>query len=147
MNSRFGSFINELSENTYINTVLGNPIYTALMITVILVMMVLIIFRNVELPFSKYGVSFKIFIYTFIFTLIIVFLNNSVVIEDTKKFATTKMLPVGPQISGGYDADPFGDNEYLPYKPATVSTPGPPSLPNQRLIERSQFTPGEYSII
>jgi hypothetical protein len=96
--------VNKLSDNFIFN----NPFYTALLISIIIILIVIISFNNSKDTLFKK--SFRTFIYIFCVTLGIVFLHNNQLMKELDEKLYVGSLEIAP-VSGGVTVPP-GSNSF-----------------------------------
>lgn len=100
------SVANRILSMPIVGSIARNPIYTALLITFIILIIILIVFRNAETDESLLVLGLRSSFYVFIATLIVVFLHNHVLMTDVTADARdtrTSALFNGSSRTAGYD--------------------------------------------
>ncbi len=111
LGGKFNFLISSISSNDFLNNILSNPVYTAFLMVSIIVIGVMIMFRNTETEVSKYIIGAKLFIYLFVISSFILFINNSILIQDIKRELSTQIVPANPE-KGNYNIlNDFNFNE------------------------------------
>lgn len=99
-----GGAVNTLSDlfldAPIVATIANDPMYTALTITIILVMIVLLVFRDVESDESVITMSLRVGIWSFLITAGVLFLQNKVLMRD--KEYDTKNTEYDDVFKGAY---------------------------------------------
>ena len=82
-----------------LGSTLQNPLYTAILITLIIMLVIIFVFNDVE---HVWGLSFRVGVYTVLFTASLIFLNNKTLIkEEEKKYGSSAMDDI---FSSGFQA-------------------------------------------
>jgi hypothetical protein len=76
------NIIDWITSMPILNSVAKNPIYTALLITVCILIIVLVVYRNVESDESLLMLGVRASFYTFIAVLFVIFLHNHILLGE-----------------------------------------------------------------
>lgn len=110
------SSINYLGDKTVsipiIKTIAENPIYTALIISIIIMLIIIIIFRNTESDDPLYVMTTRAGFWIFLFTIFIIFLHDKILsTENSSK-----------SVLGQYQ-DLFNDKNFLTVDKVNIEQP------------------------
>lgn len=87
MSFAIGETINQIADRVLsapiVSTVAKDPLYSALLITLIIVLLVMFTFRDAEMEDSLLGTSLGLGFYVFMCVATVLFLNNRVLMRDT----------------------------------------------------------------
>lgn len=78
----FSNIKDKITRLPMMKQIMGNPLITALIICLILFVIVVLVFRQDKNPFFM---AMQISIYTFLFSSLLIFLNNNQIMKDFKK--------------------------------------------------------------
>src|SRR5208282_5843101 len=78
----FNNIVDKIVSMPILGSIARNPIYTALLITTCILVIVLVVFRNAETDESLLTLGIRCSFYVFIVTMIVVFLHKHVLLTD-----------------------------------------------------------------
>ncbi len=84
-----------------VNTIAKNPVYTALMITFIIMLIIMVIFRDADTEESLLVMSLRSGFWGFLLTLTIIFLHDTVIWQDIRH--TEQSAAIDNVFNGGYN--------------------------------------------
>ncbi len=84
-----------------VNTIAKNPVYTALMITFIIMLIIMVIFRDADTEESLLVMSLRSGFWGFLLTLTIIFLHDTVLWQDIRH--TEQSAAIDNVFNGGYN--------------------------------------------
>lgn len=102
-----GQSINEAGDyflkSTTIRHILENPIYVALCITIILILIIIVVFRNAETDDPLFIMAIRTGFWVFIGGLACIFLHDKLLYADVKTGEFAEIFTDKNMISGKYD--------------------------------------------
>ena len=114
-NKTINDTVEKISNVPIVNKIIANPLYTAFAIVVIMMIISMIVFRNVEInneSDSVFKLSMRASLYSLLFVAGLVFLNNQYLIDEERNINKI----------GAYD-DMFKDNLIMPLDNVNITLP------------------------
>jgi hypothetical protein len=110
----------KIREVPNLNKIITNPFLTALIITLIIIMIVLFVFRDVSTDESKTIIGIRIGIYTFLAVSLLLFLNNKKLLHDQTDQKLTE--DVKQVIGSNEPASTLVSIDNVPLAPVIINT-------------------------
>ena len=131
-----GDTINKISDKLmgapFMDTIMRNPIYTAMLITFIIVIIIMFIFRDAETDESLLMMCLRSGFYIFVVATGVILLNNRVLMTDTTKLAGDSEIA---QVFDGGATPPYAPSTSLSNGINTVYPSVTPSMNNIRHVD------------
>ena len=87
MSFEIGPFINtiidRITESEFIGSIARNPLYTALLITIVIILIIMFVFRDIDTEDGLFSLSLRTGFYIFVFMVSALLIHNRVLMKET----------------------------------------------------------------